>query len=147
LIEFCFVQKYAVTCGGGSNHRLGLSDAFLIKENHIIACGGIIQALQTAITNHAEKLLEIEVESLDELKLALEGEAQVIMLDNFSLKGLREAKTVRDQHDNQAKLEASGNVSLATIADIAATGVDYISVGALTKNIEALDLSLRVTLD
>jgi len=141
-----FGQKYAVSCGGGTNHRIGLSDAFLIKENHIMACGGIISALESAITNHPDKLLEIEVESLDELKLALEGKAQQIMLDNFSLGDMREAKLMRDEHQNQAKLEASGNVSLETIADIAATGLDYISVGALTKNVAALDLSLRINL-
>lgn len=142
-----FGQKYAVKCGGGTNHRIGLSDAFLIKENHIMACGGIVRALETAISNHPDKLLEIEVESLDELKQALSGRAQVIMLDNFSYNDMREAVCIRNQHDNQAKLEASGNVSLSTIKDIADTGVDYISVGALTKNVEALDLSLRVDLE
>ena len=142
-----FGQKYAVTCGGGTNHRIGLSDAFLIKENHILSCGGIIEALHAAISNHPDKLLEIEVESLEELKLALDGNAQVIMLDNFSLEDMCEAMVMRDKHVNQAKLEASGNVSLETIADIAATGVDYISVGALTKNVEALDLSLRVNIN
>jgi nicotinate-nucleotide pyrophosphorylase (carboxylating) len=141
-----FGQKYAVACGGGTNHRIGLSDAFLIKENHIMSCGGIIPALETAIKNHPDKLLEIEVETLPELKLALDGKAQVIMLDNFSLTDMVEAKLLRDQHVNQAKLESSGNVSLSTIHEIANTGVDYISVGALTKNILALDLSLRVDL-
>lgn len=142
-----FGQKYAVCCGGGTNHRIGLSDAFLIKENHIMACGGIKKALKSAFSNHPEKLLEIEVESLEELKLALTGGAQVILLDNFSLDDMREAKCIRDQHNNQAKLEASGNISLDTICDIAATGVDFISVGALTKNVKALDLSMRVNID
>jgi nicotinate-nucleotide pyrophosphorylase (carboxylating) len=142
-----FGQKYAVTCGGGTNHRIGLNDAFLIKENHIMSCGGIVASLATAINNHPDKLLEIEVESLEELQLALDGQAQVIMLDNFSLDDMRAAKLLRDNHENKAKLEASGNVSLETIADIAKTGVDFISVGALTKNIEALDLSLRVNLE
>nr|WP_196138575.1 carboxylating nicotinate-nucleotide diphosphorylase [Aliikangiella sp. G2MR2-5] len=142
-----FGQKYAVTCGGGSNHRLGLSDAYLIKENHIMSCGGIAQALATAINNNPEKLLEIEVESLDELVQALDGKAQVIMLDNFSLKDMKSATQLRDSHVNKAKLEASGNVSLETLAQIAETGVDYISVGALTKNVTALDLSMRIDLN
>ena len=145
-----FGQKYAVLCGGGTNHRIGLSDAFLIKENHIMACGGIKQALDLAIANHPDKLLEIEVESINELNQALAGKAQVIMLDNFSLEDMRQAREIVDNNpDNNQyapKLEASGNVNLATIADIAATGVDYISVGALTKDIKAVDLSLRVEL-
>lgn len=141
-----FGQKYAVSCGGGSNHRLGLSDAFLIKENHIMSCGGISQALQTAIKNHPDKLLEIEVESIEEFKEALDGKAQVIMLDNFTLENMQNAVQLRNNHTNQAKLEASGNVSLETISDIAQTGVDLISVGAITKHIKALDLSLRVSL-
>ncbi len=142
-----FGQKYAVCCGGGSNHRIGLSDAFLIKENHIMACGGIKQALQKAIMNAPDKLLEIEVESLDELNQAIEEEAQVIMLDNFSLEDMRQAREIIDNsHKESIKLEASGNVNLSTIADIASTGVDFISVGALTKDIKAVDLSLRVQL-
>jgi nicotinate-nucleotide pyrophosphorylase (carboxylating) len=141
-----FGQKYAVTCGGGKNHRLGLNDAFLIKENHIAACGGIIPALEQAKQNHSNKLLEIEVENLEEFKLALDGGAQVIMLDNFDLEDMQKAKQIRDSHKNQAKLEASGNVSLETIESIANTGVDYISVGALTKNIQAIDLSMRIDL-
>ncbi|TQV83014.1 carboxylating nicotinate-nucleotide diphosphorylase [Aliikangiella coralliicola] len=142
-----FGQKYAVKCGGGTNHRIGLSDAFLIKENHIMACGGIPQALNQAILNHPDKLLEIEVESLDELQQALDGKAQVIMLDNFSLEQMREAKKQRDQHSSKVLLEASGNVSLEAIKSIADTGVDYISVGALTKNVQALDLSMRISID
>ena len=141
-----FGQKYAVTCGGGTNHRIGLSDAYLIKENHIMACGGISQALQTAISNHPDKLLEIEVESLAELTAALDGNAQVVMLDNFSIAETIEAVKLRNAHSNQAKLEASGNVDLNTVKSIADTEVDYISVGALTKNVDALDLSLRITL-
>ena len=147
-----FGQKYAVLCGGGTNHRVGLSDAFLIKENHIMACGGIKQALDLAIANHPDKLLEIEVESIDELNQALAGKAQVIMLDNFSLEDMKIARKIVDNFDNPdnkeytPKLEASGNVNMSTIADIAATGVDYISVGALTKDIKAIDLSLRVEL-
>ncbi|MET1255374.1 carboxylating nicotinate-nucleotide diphosphorylase [Aliikangiella maris] len=142
-----FGQKYAVSCGGGTNHRLGLSDAYLIKENHIMACGGIQAALATAINNHPDKLLEIEVENLEELSQALNGKAQVIMLDNFSLSDMQAAIQIRNQHSNQAKLEASGNISLSTIAKIAETGVDFISVGALTKNIEAMDLSMRIILE
>ncbi len=143
-----FGQKYAVSCGGGTNHRISLSDAFLIKENHIMACGGIKQALKQAITNHPDKLLEIEVESIDELNQALAGHAEVIMLDNFSLLEMQEARSIvdRSKRKDHTKLEASGNVNLATIADIARTGVDYISVGALTKDIKAVDLSLRVQL-
>jgi nicotinate-nucleotide pyrophosphorylase (carboxylating) len=143
-----FGQKYAVSCGGGTNHRIGLSDAFLIKENHIMACGGIKQALKQAITNYPDKLLEIEVESIDELNQALAGKAEVIMLDNFNLEDMREARSIVDQSERKehTKLEASGNVNLMIIADIAATGVDYISVGALTKDIKAVDLSLRVQL-
>jgi len=141
-----FSQKYAVLCGGGSNHRLGLFDAFLIKENHIIACGGISQTLKLAHENHPDKLIEIEVESIDELNQAVEGKAQVIMLDNFSLEDLRTARAIVDKNNNNPKLEASGNVNLDTVTDIAATGVDYISVGALTKDIKAVDLSLRIEL-
>ena len=141
-----FGQKYAVACGGGQNHRLGLSDAFLIKENHILACGGITQSIQNAKAAHPDKLLEIEVENLNELYEALEGGAQVIMLDNFDIQQLTSAVKTRDEHVNQAKLEASGNVSTQNLAEIAETGVDFISVGALTKNIQAIDLSMRITL-
>lgn len=141
-----FGQKYAVSCGGGGNHRLSLNDAYLIKENHILACGGIKQALTQAINNHPDKLLEIEVENLNELQQALDGKAQIIMLDNFSVKQMQQAKKLSDNHPNKAKLEASGNVNLTSIADISLTGVDFISVGALTKDIKAMDLSLRITL-
>lgn len=141
-----FGQKYAVICGGGTNHRMGLADAFLIKENHILACGGIEQALKMAIKNHPDKLLEIEVESIDELNQAISGKAQVIMLDNFSLEDLKQARQIVNQSNFSPKLEASGNVNLRTISDIAATGVDFISVGALTKDVKAVDLSMRVEL-
>lgn len=141
-----FGQKYAVKCGGGENHRIGLFDAFLIKENHIMACGSIKQALSTAISQAPERLLEIEVENLNELNQALDGKAQVIMLDNFDLENLNKAVTLRNNHHNKAKLEASGNVSLDRIQAIAETGIDYISVGALTKNVQALDLSLRISI-
>ena len=141
-----FGQKYAVSCGGGTNHRLGLSDAFLIKENHIMACGGIKEALVTAQKNHSDKLLEIEVENLEELQLALDGEAHVVMLDNFTNENMKKAYQIRSNHKNQALLEASGNVSIDSIQSISSTGVDLISVGALTKNIKAIDLSLRIEL-
>jgi nicotinate-nucleotide pyrophosphorylase (carboxylating) len=111
-----------------------------------MACGGIKQALSKAIDSNPDKLLEIEVESLDELQLALDGKAQVIMLDNFSLKHMNSARKITDEHSTQAKLEASGNVRIETVQAIAKTGVDYISVGALTKDISAIDLSLRIQL-
>lgn len=139
-------QKYAVKCGGGVNHRIGLSDAYLIKENHIMACGGILAALSQAKNQHPNTLVEIEVESLQELKLAIEGKADVIMLDNFDIEQLKRARSLVDSTAPTIKLEASGNVNKQTIADIAATGVDFISVGALTKDIKAVDLSLRINL-
>jgi nicotinate-nucleotide pyrophosphorylase (carboxylating) len=139
-------QKYAVKCGGGVNHRIGLSDAYLIKENHIMACGGILAALSQAKTRHPNTLVEIEVESLQELKLAIEGKADVIMLDNFDIEQLKRARSLVDSTAPTIKLEASGNVNKQTITDIAATGVDFISVGALTKDIKAVDLSLRINL-
>ncbi|MEP1740359.1 MAG: carboxylating nicotinate-nucleotide diphosphorylase [Kangiellaceae bacterium] len=139
-------QKYAVKCGGGVNHRIGLSDAYLIKENHIMACGGILAALSQAKTQHPNTMVEIEVESLQELKLAIEGKADVIMLDNFDIEQLKRARSLVDSTAPTIKLEASGNVNKQTIADIAATGVDFISVGALTKDIKAVDLSLRINL-
>lgn len=133
--------KYAVTCGGGVNHRLGLFDAYLIKENHIFACGGIDKAISEARRLQPEKSVEVEVESLRELEQALNAGADIIMLDNFSTQDMRTAVALSA---GRAKLEVSGNVTLATIAKFAATGVDYISVGALTKHVQALDLSLRV---
>lgn len=134
-------QKYAVTCGSCHNHRIGLYDAFLIKENHIAACGGIEQAIDTARLNHPKKPVEIEVESLNEFKLALQASADIIMLDNFSLDEMIEAVEVNQR---RSKLEASGNITNKTIVPIAETGVDYISIGALTKNCEAVDLSMRI---
>ncbi|ART83944.1 nicotinate-nucleotide diphosphorylase [Oceanisphaera profunda] len=133
--------KYAVTCGGGHNHRLGLYDAFLIKENHIFACGGIDKAIAEARRLQPEKSVEVEVESLAELEQALQAGADIIMLDNFSTQDMRAAVAMTQ---GAAKLEVSGNVTLDTIASFAATGVDFISVGALTKHVQALDLSLRV---
>ena len=136
-----FAQKYAVTCGGCYNHRIGLFDAFLIKENHIMACGGIQQAIQQAQHNEPEKPVEIEVESLGELKEALDAGADIIMLDNFSLEDMCNAVELTQ---GKAKLEASGNVTDLTLLPIAKTGVDYISIGALTKHCQAIDLSMRL---
>jgi nicotinate-nucleotide pyrophosphorylase (carboxylating) len=132
--------KYAVICGGGANHRLGLSDAFLIKENHIIASGSIRQAVEKAFWLHPDVPVEVEVESLDELDEALKAGADIIMLDNFTTDQMREA--VKRTH-GQARLEVSGNVTHETIREFAQTGVDYISIGALTKHVRALDLSMR----
>ncbi|WP_346796231.1 carboxylating nicotinate-nucleotide diphosphorylase [Halomonas sp. Bachu 37] len=134
-------QKYAVSCGGGHNHRFGLWDAFLIKENHIAACGGIDAAVKQAREIKPEAPVEVEVESLDELDQALAAGADIIMLDNFSLEQLRDA-VKRTQ--GRATLEASGNVDASTLEAIAATGVDCISSGALTKDVKAIDLSLRI---
>lgn len=133
-------EKYAVACGGGHNHRIGLFDAFLIKENHIKAAGSIAAAVQTARTQHPELKVEVEVENLEELQEALAAGTDQILLDNMTLAKLREAVTI---NNGQAILEASGGVSLTSIRDIANTGVDYISVGSLTKNIRAIDLSMR----
>ena len=139
-------QKYAVACGGGANHRLGLYDAILIKENHILAAGSIARALDEA-RRVAEQaggrcaFIEIEVETLGELRQAIEGGAPMILLDNMNLNQLREAVALTA---GRAILEASGNVSLDTLRAIAETGVDRISIGALTKDVRALDLSLRL---
>ncbi|EPR9023594.1 carboxylating nicotinate-nucleotide diphosphorylase [Cronobacter dublinensis] len=132
--------KYAVLCGGGANHRLGLSDAFLIKENHIIASGSVRQAVEKAFWLHPDVPVEVEVESLDELDDALKAGADIIMLDNFNVEQMRAAVK---RTAGQARLEVSGNVTLETLRAFAETGVDYISVGALTKHIRALDLSMR----
>jgi nicotinate-nucleotide pyrophosphorylase (carboxylating) len=133
-------QKYAVTCGGCHNHRVGLYDAILIKENHILAAGSIRAALEAA-QRHAPNLeIEVEVESLDELEQALAAGARRVLLDNFDLESLRQAVAI---NQGRARLEASGGVNLETIRAIAETGVDDISVGGLTKDIRAVDLSLR----
>ncbi|MCS2160754.1 carboxylating nicotinate-nucleotide diphosphorylase [Scandinavium sp. H11S7] len=132
--------KYAVLCGGGTNHRLGLSDAFLIKENHIIASGSVRQAVEKAFWLHPDVPVEVEVESLEELQAALKAGADIIMLDNFDIEHMREAVNITH---GQAQLEVSGNVTFDTIREFAETGVDYISVGALTKHVQALDLSMR----
>lgn len=135
-------QKYAVTCGGCYNHRMGLYDAILIKENHIIAAGSIAKAIASA-RQHSDVSVEIEVENLHELQQALAAKPDRIMLDNFSLDDLRAAVTVTA---GAIALEASGNIDLSTIRTIAETGVDFISIGALTKNIQAVDLSMRIDL-
>ncbi|EKP0278400.1 carboxylating nicotinate-nucleotide diphosphorylase [Aeromonas bestiarum] len=133
-------QKYAVTCGGGKNHRIGLFDAYLIKENHILACGGISEAISAARRLNPGKPVEVEVESLAELEQALLAGADIVMLDNFDVPMMRDAVAL---NQDRAKLEVSGNVTLDTLADYAATGIDFISVGALTKHVRALDLSMR----
>ncbi|WP_318451703.1 carboxylating nicotinate-nucleotide diphosphorylase [Photobacterium leiognathi] len=132
--------KYAVTCGGGFNHRIGVFDAYLIKENHIIACGGIKQAITTAKQLNPNKPVEVETESLDELKQAIEAGADIVMLDNFTLAMMREAVVF---NAGRVALENSGDITLSNIRECAETGVDYISVGALTKHVKAMDLSMR----
>ncbi|MDX1303870.1 carboxylating nicotinate-nucleotide diphosphorylase [Photobacterium sp.] len=132
--------KYAVTCGGGYNHRIGVFDAYLLKENHIIACGGIAQAVEAAKQLNPGKPVEIETENLDELQQAIDAGADIIMLDNFTTEMMRKAVEI---NQGRAALENSGNVTLETIREFAETGVDYISVGALTKHLKAMDLSMR----
>ncbi|AAZ34215.1 carboxylating nicotinate-nucleotide diphosphorylase [Pseudomonas savastanoi pv. phaseolicola] len=136
-------QKYAVTCGGCHNHRIGLYDAFLIKENHIAACGGIAQAVEAAHRIAPGKPVEVEVESLSELKQALDAGADIIMLDELSLEDMREAVRLTA---GRARLEASGGINDDTLRVIAETGVDYISIGAMTKDVKAVDLSMRLSL-
>lgn len=132
--------KYAVACGGGYNHRIGVFDAYLIKENHIIANGGITQTIKTAKELNPGKPVEVETESLEELREAIEAGADIIMLDNFTMDMMREAVAI---NAGRAALENSGNVTLETLREYAETGVDYISVGALTKHVRAMDLSMR----
>ncbi|MGG5571824.1 carboxylating nicotinate-nucleotide diphosphorylase [Vibrio diazotrophicus] len=132
--------KYAVACGGGYNHRIGVFDAYLIKENHIIANGGITQTIKTAKELNPGKPVEVETESLEELREAIEAGADIIMLDNFTMDMMREAVAI---NAGRAALENSGNVTLETLRKYAETGVDYISVGALTKHVRAMDLSMR----
>ena len=133
-------QKYAVGVGGGQNHRLGLFDAFLIKENHIMAAGGIAQAIAKARQIAPNEPVEVEVETWDELNQALEAQADIVMLDNFSQQQMIDAvKHVA----GRCKLEASGNITLETLTEVAQTGVDYISMGVLTKDVKAIDLSMR----
>lgn len=134
-------QKYAVTCGGCHNHRIGLYDAFLIKENHIAACGGIAEAVAAAHRIAPGKPVEVEVESLDELEQALRAGVDIVMLDELSLEDMRTAVSLAA---GRAKLEASGGISDQTLRAVAETGVDYISIGALTKHVRAIDLSMRL---
>ena len=133
-------QKYAVAIGGGQNHRLGLFDAFLIKENHIMAAGGIAQAIAKAHQIAPNKPVEVEVETWDELSQAIEAHADIVMLDNFSQQQMIDAvKHIA----GRCKLEASGNITLDNLREVASTGVDYISMGVLTKDVQAIDLSMR----
>ncbi|WP_323148046.1 carboxylating nicotinate-nucleotide diphosphorylase [Pseudomonas oryzihabitans] len=134
-------QKYAVTCGGCYNHRIGLFDAFLIKENHIAACGGIAQAVDAARHLAPGRPVEVEVENLQELEQALAAGADIVMLDELSLDDMRTAVALTA---GRAKLEASGGVNEDTLLGIAQTGVDYISIGTLTKDVKAIDLSMRI---
>lgn len=134
-------QKYAVRCGGGKNHRFGLYDMFLIKENHILACGSITNAIKTAKKMHSDRKIEVEVENLTELYEALAAMPDMIMLDNFTLPLIREAVQLTA---GRVPLEVSGNITIENIREIAETGVDYISVGSLTKHVKAIDLSLRI---
>lgn len=139
-----FAQKYAVTVGGGKNHRIGLYDAFLIKENHIAAAGSIANAVATARQNFPGKPVEVETENLAELRQALDAGADIIMLDNFSLADIKQAVTM---NAGKAKLEVSGNITSERLTELAATGVDYISSGALTKHVQAIDLSMRLSIN
>lgn len=134
-------QKYAVHCGGGRNHRMGLYDAILIKENHIASTGSIERAVDTARDLHRGLSIEVEVESLDELQQALAARADIILLDNFTLDDLHAAVAI---NAGRAKLEASGGITLDNVRTVAATGVDFISIGSLTKHVKAVDLSMRV---
>ena len=136
-------QKYAVRCGGGDNHRMGLYDMVLIKENHIAAAGSIGAAVRAARQQAPALRLEVETENLEQLREALDARADLVMLDNFDLAALRDAVALNRAHPRPALLEASGGASLERIAAIAATGVDCISVGSLTKSIDAIDLSMR----
>lgn len=137
-------QKYAVRIGGCHNHRMGLYDAFLIKENHISACGSIARAITRARELAPGKPVEVEVESFDELDQALRAKADIVMLDNFSISDMREAVMRNNElGKGRSRLEASGGITRERLAEIAETGVDYISIGALTKDLKAIDLSMR----
>ena len=137
-------QKYAVQCGGGQNHRIGLFDMVLVKENHIAAAGSIGAAVSTARSLSPAVPVEVETENLDEVAAALAARSDVILLDEFTLEDLRRAVAMNRAAPQPAKLEASGGVSLERIGEIAATGVDYVSVGSLTKHVQAVDLSMRL---
>lgn len=138
-------QKYAVRIGGCHNHRMGLYDAFLIKENHISACGSIPAAISKAREIAPDKPVEVEVETFVELNEALDAGADIIMLDNFSVTDMAQAVLTRKNHHNKkCRLEASGGINLDTLVGVAETGVDFISIGALTKDVKAIDLSMRL---
>lgn len=143
LPKLRYALKYAVTCGGGKNHRMGLYDAFLIKENHIRACGSIQAAVKKARALNGEIMVEVEVETLDELNQALSANADTIMLDNFSISMIKEAVVMASK--KASKLEVSGGVRADNLCDYDIDGIDYISMGCLTKSVEAVDLSLQVT--
>lgn len=134
--------KYAVVCGGGSNHRVGLYDAYLIKENHIMACGSIAAAIDEARRLNPEKIVEVEVESLEEYEVAMNAGADIIMLDNFNYEDIRTAVNLKSKN---VRIEVSGNVVRDQLETLVSTGIDYISSGALTKHIQAIDLSLRIS--
>jgi nicotinate-nucleotide pyrophosphorylase (carboxylating) len=137
-------QKYAVRCGGGHNHRIGLFDAILIKENHIASAGGIAAAIEAMRALHPDLPIEVEVESFDELRQALTARAERLLLDNFNVDQLAQAVAInRSEGHPPAALEASGGLTLDDVAAVAATGVDYLSIGSLTKNVRAIDLSMR----
>lgn len=139
-----YAQKYAVRCGGGQNHRVGLFDAFLIKENHIFSCGGIDKAVSRAKSMMPGKPVEVEVENLDEFSQAMAAGADIVMLDNFTNEQIQQAVAL---NKGQCKLEVSGNITDERLASLSKLGVDYISSGALTKHVEAIDLSLRINLE
>ena len=136
-------QKYAVRVGGGHNHRMGLFDGILIKENHIVAAGSIAHAVSAAKRGPAQVPVEVEVENLSELRQAIDAGADIAMLDEFSLRAMREAVAINAASPRPLKLEASGGITLTTIREIAETGVDFISVGSITKHVRAIDLSMR----
>jgi len=137
-------QKYAVTCGGAANHRMGLYDMVLVKENHIAAAGSLTRAVESARKHVPGLKVEVEVETMTQLEEAIAAKPDIIMLDNFDLAEMRKAVALNRERGRNAKLEASGNVSLDNVRQIAETGVDYISVGALTKHVRAVDLSMRL---
>jgi nicotinate-nucleotide pyrophosphorylase (carboxylating) len=137
-------QKYAVRCGGGENHRVGLYDAILIKENHIAAVGSVTDAVRAARRQSPQVMIEVEVETLEQLREALATDADRILLDDFSVDAMREAVALRNAHSGKRQeLEASGSVSSDSLRAVAATGVDFISIGALTKHVRAIDFSMR----
>lgn len=140
---FRLAQKYAVRCGGGLNHRIGLFDAYLIKENHIRSAGGIVKAVAKARELAKSKMVEVEVTNIQELIEAIDAQANIVMLDNFSIEQILEAVRL---NDHRVLLEVSGNIDREKIIKVAETGVDFISVGGITKNIKAIDLSMQIDL-